>query len=405
MLIRHLSLVHFRNYARLELELPTGPILLFGDNAQGKTSLLEAIYYLATAHSPHTTTDRQVINWLAGQEGLTPFARIVGEVWRADQPCKIDITLALEPTANGEDRFRKQIKVNDVVRKRAELMGQLAVVLFVPQDVQVIGGSPELRRRYLDDLLCQVAGDYAQALSTYTHVLAQRNALLKQLAERGGDPDELAYWDEQLAQAGALITLMRHVAVAELEQLAAPIHRDLTGGSEMLSLKYQPSLDLTLSLPNSQIPLPLSSSAFVLNPSSFILPLSTLFIARLQARRADEIARGVTLVGPHRDELRFLVEGIDLGVYGSRGQQRTAILALKLAEVEWVRARIGEWPVLLLDEVLAELDARRRAYLLARLEGASQALMTSTDPELFSAEFKAQAKLLRVIRGQIEEMS
>lgn len=397
MLIRHLSLVHFRNYARLELDLPAGPILLFGDNAQGKTSLLEAIYYLATAHSPHTATERQLINWLAGHEGLTPFARIGGEVWRADQPCTIDITLALEPTTNGEERFRKQIKVNDIARKRAELAGQLAVVLFVPQDVQVIGGSPELRRRYLDDLISQVASDYAQALSTYAHVLSQRNALLKQLAERGGDPDELAYWDEQLGQSGAVITLARRAAIAELEQLAAALHRDLTGGAETLSLKYQPSLDLTRPAANSQIALPLSLSTFRFSPKSFV--------AQLQARRADEIARGVTLVGPHRDEMRFLADGIDLGVYGSRGQQRTAILALKLAEVEWIKARLGEWPVLLLDEVLAELDAQRRAYLLARLAGVSQALMTSTDPELFSADFKARAKVLRVIRGQIEEMS
>ncbi len=411
MILRHLSLTHFRNYARLELDLPPGPILLLGDNAQGKTSLLEAIYYLATAHSPHTTSERQLIHWLAGQDGLMPSAHVAGEITPAarrglpaGRSCKIDIVLVVEPSSGAQDegRFRKQIKINDAPRKGVELAGQLTVVLFLPQDVQVIGGAPGLRRRYLDDLLCQVDGAYAQALSRYGHVLSQRNALLKQLAERGGDPDELTYWDEQLAQAGTAITLARHTAITELEQAAAVIHRDLTGGNEILSLKYQPALDLErAAAPPSQITLPLSTF-----PLAFFTPqVEKLFAAQLRERRAEEIARGVTLVGPHRDEVRFLVDGIDMGVYGSRGQQRTVILAHKLAEVEWIKARTGDWPVLLLDEVLAELDIRRRAYLLARINGVSQAVMTSTDLELFSAEFRARAMLLRVTKGQIEEMS
>jgi DNA replication and repair protein RecF len=412
MIIRHLSLTHFRNYVRLELDLPPGSVLLFGDNAQGKTSLLEAIYYLATSHSPHTASDRQLIHWLAGQDSLIPSARVVGEVSPAaaggrspaGRPRKIDITLAVEPAANAEEgRFRKQVKINDVPRRGLDLAGQLTVVLFLPQDVDIINGAPGLRRRYMDDLLSQVDGDYAQALSTCSQVLSQRNALLKQLSERGGDPDELFYWDEQLVQAGTTITLGRHVAIAELTQLADVIHHDLTGGQESLQLRYQPSLDLArAAAPENQITLPLHIS----NTQSPISSAraSGIFSAQLQSRRAEEIARGVTLTGPHRDELRFLADGIDLGTYGSRGQQRTAILALKLAEVEWMKARTGDWPVLLLDEVLAELDARRRAYLLARINGAPQAVMTSTDPELFSPEFKARAKLLRVIKGQIEEI-
>lgn len=412
MIIRHLSLTYFRNYVRLELDLPPGSVLLFGDNAQGKTSLLEAIYYLATSHSPHTASDRQLIHWLAGQDSLIPSARVVGEVSPASaggklpagRPRKIDITLAVEPAANVEEgRFRKQIKINDVPRKGLDLAGQLTVVLFLPQDVDIISGAPGLRRRYMDDLLSQVDSDYDQALSTCSHVLSQRNALLKQLAERGGDPDELSYWDEQLVQTGTIITLARYVAIAELAQLADAIHRDLTGGAETLQLRYQPSLDLArAAAPKNQITLPLSISNFQSPISS--LKAAEAFAAQLQSRRAEEIARGVTLTGPHRDELRFLADGIDLGTYGSRGQQRTAILALKLAEVEWMKARTGDWPVLLLDEVLAELDAQRRTFLLARINGAPQAVMTSTDPELFSPEFKARAKLLRVVKGQIEEI-
>lgn len=403
MLLRHLSLTHFRNYARLELDLPPGPVLLFGDNAQGKTSLLEAIFYLATGRSPHTASDRQLIHWLAGQDGLMPAARVTGEVVHAGRPCKIDVTLAVEPATNSDEgRFRRQVRVDGVSLKAADMTGRLMVVLFLPQDVDVIGGSPGLRRRYMDDVLTQVDGEYSRSLSTYGHVLSQRNALLKQLAERSGDPDELAYWDEQLVQAGTYLTLARRTAVAELERLADAIHRDLTGGSETLQLTYQPSLDLGRpAAPEFQIALPIELST--LHRPLAASDVAAAFAVQLRARRPEEIARGVTLTGPHRDELRFQADGIDLGTYGSRGQQRTAILALKLAEVDWMKTRTGDWPVLLLDEVLAELDARRRAYLLACVNGAPQAVLTSTDPDLFSPEFKARARLLRVVGGRIEE--
>lgn len=401
MLIQHLSLTDFRNYARLELDLPAGPIVLLGDNAQGKTSLLEAIYYLATSRSPHTTSPRQLINWLAKKDNLLPSARIMAHVARTDAAHTLDVTLVLEPAPNGEERFRKQIRLDGIPRQAKELVGQMAVVLFLPQDVELIGGGPAPRRHYLDTALSQVDADYHDALAQFTHVLAQRNALLKLLAERGGDPDELAYWDEQLSTAGALITLRRQQAVIELGELADGIHRDLTGGRERLRLCYEPGFDV--SRPDSadfqmQIKLDVPILA-----TSELAAAGASFRAQLAARRGEEMARGMTLVGPHRDELRFIADEVDLGVYGSRGQQRTAVLALKLAEVEWMHSRMGEWPVLLLDEVLAELDARRRAYLLARINGVNQSLMTGTGTELFGQEFCQRARILRVLAGQIRE--
>jgi len=399
MLIQHLSLTNFRNYARLELDLPAGPILLLGDNAQGKTSLLEAIYYLATARSPHTASPRQLIHWLAGQDSLTPAARIVAQFVRGNSPHTLDATLMLEPTIEGEERFRKQIKVDSIPRRAQEAAGQITVVMFLPQDVDLVGGSPSLRRRYLDTTLEQVDAEYCDALAQYEKVLPQRNALLKQLSERLGDPDELGYWDDQLAASGALITLKRRQAVMELGQRADMIHRDLTGGQEHLQLRYEPGFDV--GRPASaefQISFGLDIPHVAV---SDLAEAQASFKVQLQARRDEEIARGVTLVGPHRDEMRFIADGIDLGVYGSRGQQRTAVLALKLAEVEWMRAKTGEWPVLLLDEVMAELDAHRRAYLLARVNGANQSLLTSTGLELFGREFCQRAKIMRVATGQV----
>ena len=403
MYLRHLSLTNFRTYARLELDLPARAILLHGDNAQGKTSLLEAIYVLATGRSSHTTSDRQMIHWLAAEESRTPYARLVADVTRADRSLHIELVLMLEP-ANTEDgwRFRKQIKVNGTIVRTAALIGQIAVVMFLPDDVEIVSGGPGNRRRYLDNALSQVDAEYVEALDLYGDVLVRRNALLKQLAETGGEADQLTYWDEQLAKSGALITLRRQAAVAELETLADQRHRTLTSERHNLHLRYQPSFSadqpqthiyqhsLNLDLPTQ-------------SPEATLVQAGAAFLKQLEAKRLEELARGTTLVGPHRDELRFIADEIDLGTFGSRGQQRTAVLALKLAEVHWLRSKIDDWPILLLDEVMAELDMNRRGFLLDQINGAHQSILTSTDQEMFTAEFRSHAKLLKVVKGRIEE--
>jgi DNA replication and repair protein RecF len=402
MYLRHLSLTNFRLYSRLEVDLPSQAILLYGDNAQGKTSLLEAIYVLATGRSVHTTSDRQLINWLASEEGLTPHARLAADIVRGDRALHIDMVLMLEP-AKTEDgwRFRKQIKINGAVARATDLIGQIAVVVFLPDDVEIVGGGPANRRRYLDSALSQVDVEYARALDLYGEVLSQRNALLKQLAETGGDPDQLIYWDEQLATTGTTITLRRQSMIAELEQLADRLHRNLTRERHTLHLRYQPAFNADqptapIYQPGLNLDLPTRS------PEATIEQAQQSFLKQLENRRKEELARGATLVGPHRDELRFVADEIDLGVYGSRGQQRTAVLALKLAEVDWMREKINDWPILLLDEVMAELDAHRRGFLLDQINGANQAILTSTDPEMFTAEFRAQAMMMRVTSGRVE---
>jgi DNA replication and repair protein RecF len=289
--------------------------------------------------------------------------------------------------------------------RATDLIGQLAVVMFLPDDVEIVSGGPANRRKYLDNTLSQVDVEYAEALDLYGEVLSQRNALLKQLAETGGTldygTDQLIYWDEQLASAGTTLTMRRQTLIAELEELADRLHRDLTRERHTLRLRYQPAFnpdhptstiyqrDLNLDLPTR-------------SPEATFEQARKSFLKQLEARRGEELARGTTLVGPHRDELRFIGDEIDLGIYGSRGQQRTAVLALKLAEVQWMRAKINDWPILLLDEVMAELDAQRRGFLLNQINGANQAILTSTDPEMFTAEFRARARLLKVRKGQIE---
>ncbi len=404
MLLHHLSLTNFRNYIRLEADFPSGPLVLVGANAQGKTSLLEAIYFLTAAASPHTPTDRQLINFRALREPQ-PFARIVAETATREGARRIEIRLIDQPAGipsglSGELRFRKDIFVNGARVRAGDLAGQFNAVMFLPQETQVIEGSPSARRRYLDDALSQVNRAYAAALDEYAKVVTQRNALLKLLGESGGDSGQLDFWDEKLVEGGALIIRSRAAALNELERLAAPIHRSLTRGAEALRLVYRPSFD-PAAPPEGQIELPLDIPI-----ERGGIPLDQIrdgLLRRLQERRAEEIARGMTTVGPHRDEVRFLASGLDLGTYGSRGQVRTAVLALKLAEMAWMRDKAGEWPVLLLDEMMAELDAERRADLLLRINGAEQAVMTTTDLGLFSQPFKDKARIWTVSAGTVEE--
>lgn len=397
MRLTHLSLTNFRNFTRLDVDVPAGPLLLVGDNAQGKTSVLEAVYFSATLESFHAQNDRQLINFLAGREPLA-VARIVIDYQRADGPRRLEIRIIQEPTTNGAALMRKEMLLDGRKCKSGQVIGQFNAVLFLPQMLRVIEGAPDERRRYLNLALTQVIPGYAEALSEYGRTLTQRNALLKQLGERGGDPAQLAFWDEKLAAAGAQLIRARVQAVQELERLAARLHSELTRGNEVLRLAYQPAYD-PLPPPPGQYSLPMDG--LVDRSGVSLEQIRQGFLASLARLRGEEIARGVTTIGPHRDELRFLSNGIDLGIYGSRGQARTAMLALKLAEVAWMQARTGEWPVLLLDEVLAELDLQRRGDLLERLSQCEQALLTTTDLDLFSADFTQRARVWNVQGGRI----
>ncbi len=401
MYITHLSLTNFRNYARLELSVPRGAIVLHGRNAQGKTSLLEAIYYLVAAQSPHASNDRQIIHWLADDEPL-PYARIIGEIDDGEQAKRIEITLLKEPTNGGDLRLRKEIRVNGLARRVMDLLGEVNVVIFLPQSMAIVEGPPSERRRYLDATLCQTNTNYCRSLAQYTKVLSQRNALLKQLQERRttNAPDQLDFWDQKLASHGAVVIAERNRLVRALEQHAQTVHHTLTGQDERLRLHYHPSFDPT-PRPDSQMAFPVGEMGASALPDLPHEAIAERFLAALRAGHRENIARGMTTLGPHRDEFRFIVNGRDLGHYGSRGQGRTAILALKLAELNWMHDVLGRWPILLLDEVAAELDARRRAFLLEHVDSVEQALLTTAEPELFESDFLASATVWHVQAGRI----
>ncbi|MBE2194218.1 MAG: DNA replication/repair protein RecF [Anaerolinea sp.] len=396
MRLQHLSLVNFRNYSRLELALPSGALLLCGANAQGKTSLIESIYYLATARSPWTASDRQLMNWRAENDAL-PYSRISAEVrGKGEVITRLDITIYKDSQEGA--RFRKDIKVNGVKKRVVDLLGAITVVMFLPQDLALIEGSPTDRRRYLNITLAQSDPRYAEALQTFDQALQQRNALLRRIAERQGSLNELKFWDNKLVSAGSVIIAGRQRLLRELELLAQKVHRELTGGDETLEMIYQPSF-----APTAKADGQLSFSVLGLDLHRQLKPaeIEPQYREALAQTRREELHRGITLVGPQRDELRFMVNGRDLGLYGSRGQARTAVLAIKLAEMGWMESATGECPVLLLDEFIAELDARRRAFLLERISHASQSILTTTEPDIFTQDFLSKAAVWTVHAGEI----
>lgn len=408
--LTHLSLTNFRNYARLDVELPGGSILLVGDNAQGKTSLLEAIYFLATFASFQASNDKQLINFFAEKEPLS-VARIIGEFQMesdfgelnvvAKGNHNIEVRIIKEVNGvNGNGRLRKEVLLDGVKRKINEITGLFKAVLFLPQMLRMIEGAPEDRRKYLNLSISQVIPDYMAVLSNYRRILSRRNALLKQLFERRGDSAELTYWDEQLSEYGAYLIYYRIHAIKSLERWAFRYHDELTRGEEVLRINYLPAYEPYQITPG-QFTLPIDAQ--IDRSGITVDEIKQGMMTALDGLHKEEIRRGVTTIGPHRDEVRLLANGIDLGIYGSRGQARTAVLSLKLAEVSWIKEKSGIFPVLLLDEVLAELDTKRREDLLKHVLKTEQSLVTTTDLELFGENFIQNVRMWDIHDGRIGE--
>jgi len=403
----HLSLSNFRNYQRLELALPPQVSIVVGDNAQGKSNLLEALHFLATTRSHRATAERELIHWTAWSETL-PFARLVANVQKAQSALRIEITLLSdtakapapppdEPLSHPDLGFlaphpgptQKRLKVNGVPKRAMDVVGQMNVVLFSPLDLEIVNGPPSGRRHYLDTSLCQVDATYCRALAHYNRVLLQRNHLLKLIQEQAAHLDELFFWDNELIEYGSQLIAGRQRALTALDSLVQQVHAQLTGQQEQLRLVYRPSV-ATANL----------TGLADLSGLGDLSGLKEQFRVQLQGVQKREIAQGTSVLGPHRDDLAFLVNGVDMNVYGSRGQQRTVALSLRLAEVAYMRAIVGEEPILLLDDIMSELDPARRAWVLQAI-GQGQAIITATETEHFAPSFLRQATLWRVTAGQI----
>lgn len=400
--VTHLSLTNFRNYGRLELALPTGPTLLHGANAQGKTNLLEAIYYLATTRSPQAEQEQQLINWQA-QESDEPIVvgRIVASLHTNSGPRQVEVRLILERNqrvAQNGWSFRREALVDRRKVRLMDLLGNLRVVLFLPTDLGLITGSPSQRRRYLDIILCQVDPLYCRTLSDYNKLLEQRNALLRQIGEGGATEETLPLYSERLVRLGSHLFARRAQFLQAISREAQRIHyEDLTDGEETVRLHYLPRLALNNAEPESAQAL----GDWLQTHQADSGRIEERYAAALAQAKAADLARGATNVGPHRDDWLFQLNGRSLSSFGSRGQQRTAMLGLKLAEINWMRQTTGDMPILLLDEVVAELDEYRRALLLNYVKEVNQALLTATDPAMFTQDFLRQATMYAVQNGRV----
>ena len=365
MRVDRLVLKNYRNYGELKTEFHTKVNIFTGANAQGKTNILEAVYLAATGRSHRTFEDNELIQWKQ-QAALV-------DIFFKRQDIEHSLTFKFIKDQN------KQILLDGNTIKNKDIIGLLNIVLFSPEDLALVKGAPQLRRRFLDMEISQASPGYYRQLLQYNRIVSQRNNLLKKIRERMADPLLLDAWDEQLAKAAAVIVAKRLDAVKKFNMLANLMHRRLTGNKENLSVQYEingAGEDKELELQ----------------------PFYQLF---LKENRQSDIYRGSTGVGPHRDDLILSVNGESLRNYGSQGQQRTGVLSLKLAELEFIKSETGEYPVLLLDDVMSELDGSRREHLLSFIKDRIQTFITATDSTFFPE--MSTARLFRIAGGQIME--
>jgi len=399
MIINHLSLSGFRFFKRLELSFPSHINIIVGRNAQGKTSVLEAIHFLSLLTSPIASHDREMVHFLTLEDPI-PVGRVSADVVMDGTPHHIEARLIINKNGNGAMRLRKEVLIDGVQRKLLDSVGYFNSVLFLPQMTRIIEDGPSERRKYLDRTISQAYPGYVRALSAYNQAITRRNALLKQIAEQGGSKDQLVYWDGLIAENGAVIISLRAKTIREINKKIQEKHTHLTNGQELTNIFYLSSL-------HSENDSGTQAQGLLENQIALkqtkIDEIKTQYLTKLFEVRDEEVRRGVTTIGPHRDDLLFSANDVDLGVYGSRGQIRTAIMALKLAEVDWLKENTGDVPVLLLDETLAELDNERRNYLLKELAANSQSIMTTTDLDLFDPDFVSQCVVWHLQDGTILE--
>jgi DNA replication and repair protein RecF len=372
--LANVSLFDFRNYAELDLGLERSATVLFGGNAQGKTNLLEAVALTALTRSPRTQQAAELVRF--GQAA----ARVTCGVQTDTGRNALEVRIIVNPNESGA-RASRRFTVNGIHRRSSDMLGALRVVLFWPDDLQLIKGSGDGRRRFLNTLLSQIDTGHAAELNRYGHLLEQRNALLRDIREGRQSSDGLEVWTTALAESGAAIMVERQRRLLELQPIAAAYHRELSDDRERLELRYRPAGARIGEAPPQLV--------------------SQQLQAAMADARDEEIARGQTVVGPQRDDVEVWLEDHEARLFASQGQQRSAVLSLKLAELQYLADVTGEQPVLLLDDVMSELDPARRERLLAALQPGPQALITAADLNDLPRSILERAAVFRVERGTI----
>ncbi|MBD3156042.1 MAG: DNA replication/repair protein RecF [Candidatus Aenigmarchaeota archaeon] len=365
--VTRIYLKNYRNLDEIDLKLSPSLNLFVGSNAQGKTNILESIYLLGTGSSQRTNRDSNLIQW------NKDYFFIKANIKKRNR----DITISF-----GYNGSKKEIKVNgNPLQKISDLMGFVNVVIFSPEDLKLVKGSPRFRRKFLDLDISQVNPYYFHNLQKYNQVIKQRNMLLKDIRDKKKKADLLFVWDQQLIDMGSRLIKKRLDVIEKLDLLAGLVHRRITDGIENLELEYDCSIDK-------------------LNANMSRADIQKLYTEQLEKEQDHEIRRGVSLYGPHRDDLKLKVNGIDVREFGSQGQQRTTALSLKIAELEFMKSEMGEYPILLLDDVFSELDTKRKKHLLEVIKDKIQTFITSTDLDILD-EITGDNFLFNVKEGHV----
>ncbi len=377
--LKYLSLNNFRNYKEQEISFEKEINIIMGNNAQGKTNILEAVYFLALAKSHRTSKEKELIK--LGNS----FSVVKGTVVRRGNECEQEIVI----TEQG-----KKVKINNkLIRKTSEYVGNINVVMFSPEDLNLVKGGPHYRRRFLDMEIGQINPVYLYHLSKYQRVMLQRNNFLKELGGKlGGSEDILEVWNAQLMEHGVKIISKRINYLKIIEQWLPSIHQNICKESEKIEVEYRTSI-IEKEKANARKDL-----LYEANEER----LHELYADALRRMQKIEIIRGVTMVGPHRDDLIFKINDKNALIYGSQGQQRTVVLSLKLAELELIKHYNGEYPILLLDDVMSELDQSRQNYLLKTIQNNIQTLLTTTEKSGNEIDKMKNAKIHYVENGKIK---
>lgn len=358
MIIKSLELADFRNYESLNISFDEGTNILYGDNAQGKTNILEAIYVSATTKSHKGSKDKEIINFQKEEAHIRTYIQKDGLEQRVDMHLRKNKSKGIAVDGNK-------------LKKAADLLGLLNVVFFSPEDLSIIKNGPMERRRFADLELCQLDNFYLYNLNNYNKIINQRNKLLKDMSYNPGLKETLNIWDSQLVSYGSKIIERRKIFAEQLSEIIKEIHLKLSGGKEEILIQYEPDVCISD------------------------------FEEKMKNSQERDIRTKMTSVGPHRDDFSFIVNGIDIRKYGSQGQQRTAALSLKLSEIELVKKITKDTPVLLLDDVLSELDSNRQNYLLNSI-GDIQTIITCTGLDEFINNRFEINKIFRLENGKVE---
>lgn len=376
MYFKKVKLKNYRNFSNLSIEFDSNLNIFIGNNAQGKTNLLEGINLIVKGDSYKTKDDKEVINW------NSESAYLFGEINKDNENIQVALALEKKPEDFYKNKLSKTIKISQNIQKKNALNKEFKGVVFSPEHLQIIKGAPSLRRKFLDEQISQIYPLYYKYLSEYYRILGHRNNILKKEINQKKKKEQLLIWDPRLIERGSFLILTRIKFIKKINHLAHKFHQKITKEKENIELTYQ--------------------SNILKDQEENISSIKKEFKDKLEEHREKEIEQRATLLGPHRDDFSVYINGFNIASYGSQGQQRTAVLSLKLSELELIKEKEGVYPIFFLDDVMSELDEDRRHFLLGLIiDKKVQTFITSINLDYFNSNIKEKGRIFKIEEGKI----